>query len=297
MKGISIIITCYNCEKYIDECIKSIINLEIKNLYEIIVVDDNSSDDSYNVLKKYENKSNIKIHHNEENLGVQKSRNKGIELAKYKYIMVIDGDDKLKERDNKKKETYIDEAIDILEKNKNIAFVQGIWEMFGETTGYTITSYPLAEELIVKKHHVQTSIIHRKEDNARYSPNIKKWQDWSFAISLLNKRYVKGKKNKIYYISEPYYLYRMHSSEKRVSKRKISEEEMILITINENPEIFKKYYYNKTNEEIAKEIFNNIPTKLISMLYVANHSIDNALKMIKEREYHFTRKMESKKFP
>lgn len=297
MKGISIIITCYNCERYIEECINSIINLNIKNPYEIIIVDDNSSDNSQKILEKYDKNKSIKIFYNTDNFGVQKSRNLGIKFAKYKYIMVIDGDDKLKKRTDKQKETYIDEAINALEKNENIAFVQGIWEMFGEATGYTITTYPLTEELIVNKHHVQTSIIHRKKDEAIYSPNIKKWQDWSFAISLLNKRYLQGKKNQIYFIAEPYYLYRMHSAKDRVSKREISEEKMILETINENPEIFKKYYKDDRNEEIAKKIFTHMPTKLTSILYVANYDLNTALKMVKERGYHFTKKMETKKFP
>lgn len=297
MNGISIIITCYNCEDYIEECIKSIINLGIKNDYEIIVIDDNSNDNSYNQIVKYRNNHKVRIYRNKENMGAQFSRNLGLDIAKYKYVMVIDGDDKLKKRNNKKKETFIDEAINVLEDNQDIAFVQGIWEMFGNAKGYTITTYPLAEELIVNKHHVQTSIIHRKEDNAKYSNNIKKWQDWSFAIALLNNRLLKGKKNEIYFIEEPYYLYRMHSSKRRLSKREISEEEMILTTINENPEIFKKYYNFNNNAEIAKQIYCNIPTKLTLILYVANNNINIALKMIKEREYHFTKKMESKKFP
>lgn len=297
MKGISIVVTCYNCEKYIKECIDSIINLKIKNPYEIIVVDDNSLDNSRDILKEYENNPYIVLLYNEKNCGSQASRNLGIELTKYKYIMVVDGDDKLQTINNKKNKTYIDEAIDILEENHNIAFVQGIWEMFGDATGYTITTYPLTEELIINKHHVQTSIIHRKADNAKYSLNIKKWQDWSFAIGLLNKRYLQGKKNEIYFIEEPYYLYRMHSNTNRVSNNKVSEKSMILLTINENPEIFKKYYKNINNEQIAEEIFNRIPTKLISILYVANNNIDVALKMIQERKYQFTPQMESKDFP
>ena len=132
MKGISIIITCYNCEKYIEECIESIINLKINNLYEIIVVDDSSTDNSAKILKKYQEYKNITIHFNESNMGVQKSRNTGIALAKYNYIMVIDGDDKLNDLRCKNNKTYIDEAIYALENDANVAFVQGIWEMFGD---------------------------------------------------------------------------------------------------------------------------------------------------------------------
>ena len=52
MKGISIIVPCYNCGKFIDECIESILNFNIKNKYEIIVVDDCSKDETQNILKK-----------------------------------------------------------------------------------------------------------------------------------------------------------------------------------------------------------------------------------------------------
>lgn len=297
MNGISIIITCYNCENYIEECIQSILNLKIKNDYEIIIIDDNSNDNSYKQIIKYMDNYKVRIYHNKKNMGVQFSRNLGLSSAKYKYVMVIDGDDKLKPSNDENQETFIDKAINALENNQDIAFVQGIWEMFGDAKGYTITTYPLSEELVINKHHVQTSIVHRSEDNARYSENIKKWQDWSFAIALLNKRFLNGKKNEIYFIEEPYYLYRIHSSKGRLSKRKTSEEEMILTTINENPEIFKKYYKFNNNIALAKHIYCNIPTKLTSILYVANGNIDIALKMVKERKYHFTSKMETKKIP
>ena len=103
MKGISIIVPCYNCGKFIDECIESILNFNIKNKYEIIVVDDCSKDETQNILKKYENKKNVQIYRNEENKGVQYSRNYGLKKAKFDYVMTIDGDDKLNTKLSKRK--------------------------------------------------------------------------------------------------------------------------------------------------------------------------------------------------
>ena len=70
-------------------------------------------------------------------------------------------------------------------------------EMFGEYSGLTMYSYPLNEFLVLEKYHVQTNIVYRKQDafNAGlYNESIKKWQDWSFAIAILNSRFLLGKK-------------------------------------------------------------------------------------------------------
>lgn len=286
MKGISIIVPCYNCGKFIDECIESILNFNIKNKYEIIVVDDCSKDETQNILKKYENKKNVQIYRNEENKGVQYSRNYGLKKAKFDYVMTIDGDDKLNTKLSERKKGYIDEAIDVLENNENIAFVQGIWQMFGDFSGYTITTYPVTEELIVHKHHVQTSIIHRRSDNVFYDEEIKKFQDWSFGVTLINKRYLEGKKNDIYFIEQPYYLYRIHNSKNRISTNNtISEYEMLKITVRKNQDIFKKYFKYYDLETIYKKVYKSIPNKFVSMLYVANYSMKIAIKMKNERGY------------
>lgn len=86
----SIIIPNYNKEKYIDECIKSILNQTIdKSKYEIIVIDDGSSDKSLEVLNKY---TNIKLLHTNRLLAGG-ARNAGIKTAQGEYLIFIDSDD------------------------------------------------------------------------------------------------------------------------------------------------------------------------------------------------------------
>ncbi|MBP3596589.1 MAG: glycosyltransferase [Clostridia bacterium] len=91
---LSVIVPCYNVENYIDRTLKCLINQTYKNI-EIICVEDCSTDNTYEHLKKYENVSNIKIYKNEENKGLAYSRNFGVKHATAKYIGFIDSDDKV----------------------------------------------------------------------------------------------------------------------------------------------------------------------------------------------------------
>ena len=90
---ISVIVPTYNVEEYISKCLDSIINQTYKN-YEIICIDDCSSDNTYKILKEYEKKyNNIKVIKNEKNSGAGYSRNKALEIATGKYVSFIDSDD------------------------------------------------------------------------------------------------------------------------------------------------------------------------------------------------------------
>lgn len=89
---ISVIIPAYNAEKYIIECLDSIKNQTYKNI-EIIVVDDGSTDNTFEVVQNYsKNLNNILLFH-QENGGVCAARNKGLDLATGQYVMFVDADD------------------------------------------------------------------------------------------------------------------------------------------------------------------------------------------------------------
>ena len=93
---ISVIVTIQNGEKFISECIKSICNQPYKNL-EIIIVDDGSTDKTYEVIKSFsKSDSRINVIH-KNNGGVSSARNIGLKYATGKYVSFIDGDDTLEE--------------------------------------------------------------------------------------------------------------------------------------------------------------------------------------------------------
>lgn len=89
---ITVVIPIYNVEKYLERCIKSIINQTYKNI-EILLVNDGSPDDSKEIMEKYkENDKRIKCFY-KKNGGLSDTRNYAINIASGKYICFIDGDD------------------------------------------------------------------------------------------------------------------------------------------------------------------------------------------------------------
>lgn len=89
---ISIIVPVYNVEKYIDECLQSLLNQTYNNL-EIILVDDESKDSSGDICDKYASKyGNIKVVH-KKNEGLGFARNTGLEYVHGEYVLFIDSDD------------------------------------------------------------------------------------------------------------------------------------------------------------------------------------------------------------
>ena len=90
---VSIIMPAYNCEKYITEAIASVINQTYQN-WELIVIDDCSQDNTVNIVKRLAlEDTRINLYQNERNVGVSKTRNKGLSIAKGQWIAFLDSDD------------------------------------------------------------------------------------------------------------------------------------------------------------------------------------------------------------
>lgn len=121
MTKISIIVPVYNVEKYIDKCLKSLVNQTLKDI-EIIVVNDGSPDNSQKIIDKYVKKyKNIKSFI-KKNGGISDARNYGIKQAKGDYIAFVDSDDYIDEKMMEKMyEKAIEKSYDIVECNLHIA--------------------------------------------------------------------------------------------------------------------------------------------------------------------------------
>lgn len=92
MCDVSIIIPIYNGEKYLNKCLESICNQTLKNI-EIICVNDGSTDNTLNILKKYSSKYKRMKVISTENNGQGSARNKALNIAKGEYIGFVDADD------------------------------------------------------------------------------------------------------------------------------------------------------------------------------------------------------------
>nr|WP_302853132.1 glycosyltransferase [Methanosphaera stadtmanae] len=89
---VSIVIPVYNVEKYIERCLKSILNQTLDSI-EVIVIDDGSTDNSGKICDEFSTKyKNVKTFH-KRNGGVSSARNLGISIAKGEYIGFVDPDD------------------------------------------------------------------------------------------------------------------------------------------------------------------------------------------------------------
>ena len=106
MIRISIIVPVYNVEKYLENCLESLVNQTYNN-YEIIIVDDGSTDGSDKIIKKYKTKySNLIKSYKKENGGLSSARNYGINKSNGDYLLFVDSDDSLELN-----------ALEILNKN------------------------------------------------------------------------------------------------------------------------------------------------------------------------------------
>ncbi len=111
MLKLSIIIPVYNLESYIERCIKSLIYQDVpKETYEIIVINDGSSDKTRDVVIDLIQKHSNIILIDKKNGGVSSARNAGLEKSKGKYIMFVDGDDYIVENS-------LSYLIEVVEKN------------------------------------------------------------------------------------------------------------------------------------------------------------------------------------
>lgn len=111
MTKVSIIVPTYNCAKYIPEAVESILSQSFKD-YEIIVVDDGSTDNTKDVLSPYLEKGLIKYIY-QENQGPGAARNTGINQAQGKYISFLDSDDVLLENSLLKRVDFLEKYSDL----------------------------------------------------------------------------------------------------------------------------------------------------------------------------------------
>ena len=97
MEKISVIIPVYNAEKYLGECLDSVLSQTFVNL-EIICVNDGSTDNSLDILREYAEKDNRITIINKQNQGAATARNAGLKKATGEYVIFFDSDDFMSER-------------------------------------------------------------------------------------------------------------------------------------------------------------------------------------------------------
>jgi glycosyltransferase involved in cell wall biosynthesis len=142
---VSVVMPAYNAEKYISEAIESILNQTFKD-FEFIIINDGSTDSTPNIIDKYARlDKRIIVLNNEKNLNIAESRNRGVEIAKGKYIATMDSDDRaLPDR--------LKNQLEFLESNKDVAISIGnINIMDGKGVFQYTRKYPVTNKDIRSK--------------------------------------------------------------------------------------------------------------------------------------------------
>ena len=245
MKKVSVIIPTYNSEKYIKECINSVINQTYKNL-EIIVIDDKSTDKTLEVIKTIKDKR-IKVITLSKNKGVSNARNIGIKKSTGDYISFIDSDDYwIKEK--------ISKQISFMEKN-DYTFIYSSYIYLNENKKH-IAKVPkkLNYKQALKNTAIFTSTVMFNmkylSKNDILMPNIKLGQDTATWWKVLKKGII------AYGIKEPLVIYRVGNSSLSSNKIKALRRTWNLYK-RENLNVVKRIYY------FICYIFNAVKRRLV----------------------------------
>lgn len=243
-KKVSVIIPCYNQSLYIADTILSVVNQTYTNI-EIICIDDCSNDDSVQIIKSFAEKyENIVILTNRENSGVVKSRNKAIAASTGQYILPLDGDDVIFT-------SYIEKAVDILERNPNIGICYCRACFIGDKSGEWLLPKFDADKLLYSNHIFATALF-RKSDfilAGGYKDYMKDgFEDWDLWLSFIENGV------SVYKINEILFGYRQKAVS-RSSYANKKDMELREVMLKHHPKLYLKSYLQhieKYNNKIKK---------------------------------------------
>ncbi|MGM0608819.1 MAG: glycosyltransferase family 2 protein [Candidatus Muiribacteriota bacterium] len=239
---VTVLMSVYNGEKYLRQCMDSVLN-QIYHNFEFLIINDFSTDSSVEIINSYKD-SRIRLIENQKNIGLTKSLNKGLKLAKGKYIARVDSDDyweinKLKLQMKILKKDKVDilgtYANVIDEKNKVIS------DMKPEKNHNKILC-----GLLFKNQIIHSSVIFNKKkvlEMGGFNPYIKYAQDYELWLRCFEKG--------LNFKNIPLFLvnYRKHSDSISV-KKNINQEQTVL---NSLEKIYFDYFKVKVNKRFLKE--------------------------------------------
>lgn len=267
MTDISIIVPIYNAEKYLSKCINSLIN-QTKKEIEIILINDGSTDRSEEIINNYRDER-IKYFKNE-NQGIGKTRNFGIEKATGKYLMFVDSDDYLKE-----------DACEILfkkaEKEKLDLVICNYYKVDEETDKKEIieikefknTKLKDNKELLLNVNLAPWNKLYKrdliKKNKIKFVENLK-YEDAPFVVETMDKA------KRIGQVTEALNYYVIHkNSETTIRDRKVFD---IIKIVN----IIRKYF---SNRKAFTEIINKLSVRILTN-YTIQQRMQQDKKIAKE---------------
>ena len=273
---VSIIMPCYNAEKYIEKAVQSVLDQTYRN-FELIIIDDDSTDKTWEIIEQYAKKDFrvICTKKDENEKGISKSMNKGIEMARGKYITRMDSDDIIIPEKIFRQVQFLDKNEEYGVCSVNIAMMDNLGNIYNENV-YPEQKVP-SEWTFLWTNPVpnapcmyRTSII--KGNNITFS-NLRTAEDYDFLEKLITK-------TKVYMINLPLYYYRYN--EKSTYNRNRIE------TFKNSLDISKKYYKEVTKKnapdfyKFLTWFYTNEDEPIIEDVQVINEFLEKTAKEFKE---------------
>ncbi len=273
---VSIVVPVYNTGKYLKKCIDSLLNQNFDN-YEIIIINDNSPDDSEGIILSYNNPKIIYIK-NSENKGIGYNRNLGIEKSKGKYICFIDSDDYVS--NNFLSELYLaceSEKLDMAICDYNYVDNNKIKQV--KLIDFNTTNLDESPDLITKIPLGPCNKMYRKDliisNNIRFEEKLK-YEDIPFVGGSLYYSNKIGKVNKFLN------YFTVHENSET------STRDLKVFDIFKELDNLRKIYKNKSkylDEYIVSTVFNyTIQQRYQKDKKIAYRFIEMAFKYLKDND-------------
>lgn len=273
---VSIIIPVYNCEKFLDKCLDSLIN-QTYNDIEIILVNDGSTDRSLEICRKYEKKdTRVKVI-DQKNGGVSSARNSGLAEATGEYILFVDGDDYIEYN-------CIEKSMDlILEKELDILKFSFLKELSKKITKKYTFSVELNTKILKEEYtkklykymfstndfcNTTNAIIKRNIiKDTKFPLNRLIGEDYWFFVQCLNNS------NNIYFINDAFYHYIVnadsatHIFNEEKNAKKLADSIFVNTEIR-NDLLSRKYDdYQSYIDKCNYNIFSNLQVCILNANY------------------------------
>lgn len=259
--NLSIIIPIYNVEKYLNKCLKSVLDQIDKN-DEVILINDGSSDNSFNICKKYKDlykENNVRLI-NKNNEGIAKTRNIGLKIATGDYIFWIDSDDWLEENCIKKvKETIKKFQSDIILFDFYIVKKNSIKQccIFEKSRSKKLDKNEILIEVAQDsfRSFLWRTVVKRNiYENICFPKDVQMMEDFSIYHLLFHKA------KTFFYIKKPLYYYRLVDNS--LSKK--------------NKDVISMYSISLQREEFFRRVYPEIEEKyrLVPVLSASCLGID-----------------------
>lgn len=274
---ISVIMPAYNAEKYLDESIQSILN-QTFNDFEFIIINDASTDNSLKLINDYHKKDKrIILINNKKNMGVAKSRNNGMMIAKGKYIATFDADDVSFPK-------RLEIQFNYLEKNPQIFLVGGSAVIIDEN-GKKIGVFKkfnnlkrLKKKLLKSNPIINSSVMMRNTENLYYRDKFDGADEYDLFLRILSD----GKN--ITNLEDFLVKYRINPGSISFTKR--AKQEFFNKKIKEfyiQREKFGKDKYNEFDISVVKGLKEDADfEKIKSMVKILGNFQDNQMKEVRK---------------